>query len=260
MSFLGVAPDVFEKKALGQFDQCSAETIKKVSEDTNVNADQLDVLLNFVSLTAARVPYYRRGVISALESETGKPFDEAVALSKSWQFIMKWLPSMNIGWDSKDCEAFLAQEQPESAKAENYHFFSMLLAQGTILDLLGQRTWSLLVAEDDAGDFICSDNPVGLHSLLPPPPEYVSPFFSHEDTIVTFPLTRELALKGIYTEDNSYLSIEYVPLQLVAGVNSQTMEKAVRYFYSHKDDFSFISASGDVGRIGDTLDHLRAKS
>lgn len=260
VSFPGASSDAFEKNVLGQFEQCVADTIKRVQRDLDLtaDADHLNVLLNFIALTAVRVPYHRRGAIATLESETGKPFDEAVALSKSWQFIMRWLPSLNIGWDVKDCEAFLARDKSELAKAENYHWFSMLLSMNTILDMLGDRTWSLLVAEDDACDFICSDNPVGLHFLSPPTSEDSSPFFSDKDTIVTFPLTRKLALKGTYTEDNSCISIGRVPPQLVAATNSQTMERAMRYFYSPKNDFFCISRNGEVTSILEVLDRIRS--
>jgi len=250
----GTPPDLLER-AFAKFEDSVARTIRHIGSTLEVTSDDLNTLIGFVALTAVRVPRFRAGVTRQLEMETGRSFAEAVTEPANWQSMMRFLPGADLGWSAEDCELFMRGDRRVLANSGNYHMFALLLAQGTIFELLGDRIWSLCVAEEDAGDYICSDNPVGLvHSPARKP--YVTPFFGERDTVLTFPLTRRLALVGRYSGDGV---AAFVQRRWVALTNFQTLLGAWRYLYGPEKDFVCLSEDGGFGGADEVFSHLRPR-
>ncbi|MEN6372272.1 MAG: DUF4238 domain-containing protein [Armatimonadota bacterium] len=249
VDFPGMAPDICET-TLGRFEQQAIETIRKVTSNLTFNYDDLSTLISFVSLIAVRVPRFRAGVIAELENLTGEPFESAASEPKNWDDIIKLLSSVDSGWSQKHSDYFLSGGHKYIANPKNYHFFTTQIAQEAIYDLLEQRNWNLFVAEEGSGNFICSDNPVGLiHS--PPRLDFHQPWFGDKDTVVTFPLTRRVALVGRF-EDESF--VMHVDRKWVATLNNQTILDAWRYLYGPQKDF-YWTPDGNIYGV-DQLFHL----
>ena len=81
---------------------------------------------------------------------------------------------------------FVERDQYSMEMDQNGHLWIMLHMAATILDLLPLRHWSLIVAAQDAGQFICTDNPVLLTWTEKMPP-FFSPGFGVGSTEINVP-------------------------------------------------------------------------
>lgn len=132
--------------------------------------------------------------------------------------------------------------EPLFALAQNSRLKYMLHLLVPLAHLLGERSWTLVRAADDAPDFICSDRPVSLHSNANLPPG--SPLgFGLTETTVIFPLNRRAALLGLF--EGSF-STSVADASLVGHVNFWTAIFATRYIYTATPDFVVTRPDGQL--------------
>ncbi|MGH7858817.1 MAG: DUF4238 domain-containing protein, partial [Candidatus Binatia bacterium] len=103
-----------------------------------------------------------------------------------------------------------------------------------IIRCLLPRKWSVLIAAEGAGDFICSDHPVSLVSVGTSN-RFLG--FGTPGTEVTVPLARTVAVVGRFEGDASR---ETADATKVAGINSRTAGMAERYVYAPSNEFNFL--------------------
>ncbi len=76
--------------------------------------------------------------------------------------------------------------------------FELESINNSVFPLLVQRKWILLISEDGASDFVCSDRPVDLISLGDPPENPQHPYnagglgLAQKNTELTLPLNRRM--------------------------------------------------------------------
>ena len=119
-----------------------------------------------------------------------------------------------------------------------------------ITGLLLARQWVLLAAEEDAGDFVCSDHPVLLEWTVEVPQFFRdSPGFGLENTIVHVPLSRKLLLRGTFDGPGGVT----VPVgrDTVAVVNGFAIGKVTRFLYTPEADFIWEKEDGSIGGVAD---------
>ena len=98
-------------------------------------------------------------------------------------------------------------------------------------ELLHQRYWYLVISNETIGKFITSDYPVSLISLIKLPNMY-EVGFGMQKTEVTFPISKYLALIGVFEEyDNINKSIPATK-DLVETINRKTYIFANKQIYS----------------------------
>ena len=98
-------------------------------------------------------------------------------------------------------------------------------------ELLHQRYWYLVISNKTIGKFITSDYPVSLISLIKLPNMY-GVGFGMQKTEVTFPISKYLALIGVFEEyDNINKSIPATK-DLVETINRKTYILANKQIYS----------------------------
>ena len=125
-----------------------------------------------------------------------------------------------------------------------------------ILPLLGHRKWSLLIAEEGASDFVCSDRPVALVTIGDPPqnpdhPYHIGgPGLAQTNTELSIPLNRNMALIGAL-KGNSYATT--VDDKIVAEINMRTIHFAARQIYCSNLDFKFLE-NGEIKSGRDLVD------
>jgi len=121
-----------------------------------------------------------------------------------------------------------------------------------IAELLMARQWVLLVPEEGAGDFICSDHPVVLEWTVEVPPfRRDSPGFGLQHTIVHVPLSRKLLLRGTFGgPEGMTLPVDR---NAVALLNGLAVGKATRFLYTPEPDFIWKKDDGSTGGIADVF-------
>ena len=143
-----------------------------------------------------------------------------------------------------------------------WHMLNMIDLLGVDMHLLTERQWILNIAEDGAGDFICSDKPVIAHPLATKrfrQIRFIRPDFQ-KDTIVVMPLSRRMALTGEFKKERSgSADVDAKRVALINGFLAAPAEfttpkegkHVMRYIYSPASDFSWWMPSGKVGNLTD---------
>ena len=114
----------------------------------------------------------------------------------------------------------------------------------TIAALLAKRSWTLIIAAETAGHFVCCDHPVSLtwsESKMGGgfyPPGYGLPL-----TDVVFPVTKEMALIGTFEGDDGIITANAAS---VALINSRIVENCDWQIYSPRAAFSFLTADRQI--------------
>ena len=94
--------------------------------------------------------------------------------------------------------------------------------------LLSARNWSVVPAADDAPDIICSDNPLTLQ-WAEPVAQALAPALGMRRTIAMFPLSRRLALCGVF---ECFATAAVLSAKDVGVLNAHTALHAKRFVFS----------------------------
>lgn len=235
------------EKFFSTIEASGAEALRSIAEHRDMPEDQLyEKLIAFLAVMTIRGP----GVIDMIE----KPLTQ---IFKS----MLWYAT-----DSKEAyERFMAEGGPkERSQVEEMTYdqardflrsnkYTVSMGQNfklsmlfTMLEPVGQllaaRRWSVVVAEDGAPDFICSDRPSTLCWTRSTPGPY-SPALGMQNTTAMFPLSRRTALLGCFEEIKLPA---YINAKAVGVLNMYTAMYAKRFVYSGSDDFTVTLADGSL--------------
>jgi hypothetical protein len=132
----------------------------------------------------------------------------------------------------------------------------ILKAMPHLAALLSERHWTLVVAEDDAPDFICSDRPLTICWDEPPAAKWMGPAFGMPGTTAQIPLSRRAALLGRL--EDPFPMTRATPL-LVGTVNMWSASYATRFIYSAESDFFVILPDRTPGGREDVVRHADEK-
>lgn len=127
---------------------------------------------------------------------------------------------------------------------QNYLIHLMLYSFKELTPILLSRKWSLAIAPDKTGGFICSDNPVSLVWRKPKPvPAIWSPGFGMPDTELSVPLTRDFALISRFEGESEQ---GFATPKTIASINSRTGRYSARFVYSAWENFLWINKENTV--------------
>lgn len=187
------------------------------------NDEDYSSILNLICLVAVRNPAMRNAFNAARE-HTIKIIGQAL-VSRKEVFEHNMKSAKDAGYDISDNVTF--DEMKEFIEGEEYdiefhpqgNLRIEMNAFNTMLPLLGDRTWSLILAPDAGPEFICSDHPVALEHKNGPRAR-IGLGTRHSELF--FPLSRRAGFLGTFEE----------PLPLVVHArpgNVATMNKRVAY-------------------------------
>ena len=155
----------------------------------------------------------------------------------------------------EEATRFVEEENYDIRYGYGHHLRYELQAVNRILSLLSHRQWSLLIAEEDASDLVCSDHPVALISIGDPPQNPDHPYniggpgLTQSNTELTIPLNHRMALFGSF-KIPSFVST--VGEKVIADVNDRTILSAAQQIYCSNLDFKFL-ADEDIVKNGSDL-------
>jgi uncharacterized protein DUF4238 len=260
----GRSPDEIEK-ILSLIEAPAATVIKELAaRDVIPSGKDFGALMQFVALMAVRIPRLRE-IHARFEEDWARQIIKLEAelpperLAAANQEYRQENPGSQL--TAEQYKQFAESDEYDVGVTQDGHMHALVadLANVPMLaSVLAQRTWNLLVADSQAGEFVCTDNPVVLDWAIEAPIFYQSsPGFAILDTIVHMPLTRHHALIG-----NLYGSAkikmphgEALPANrdIVASVNRLLAQRATRFIYSAKPDFEWKRTNQTIGNEVDFL-------
>jgi hypothetical protein len=238
----GVDPMEIEKAFAKMEGQCAA-VLKEIVERPRIpTGEGFGVLMNFVAYAAARVPI-KRATISASIDEATKAIMRREFLGPEGAKLLRKLGEDGTDEDMAKLQEFIAGNDYTINVEQNWHVGMITQAVDALLPAMAYRNWALWVAGDDVPDLVCSDSPVAFCATEPRPP--LMPMgFGTPKTMLTFPLTRRMALTSTFEElpSDSYV----MHADDVALINSLTALNA-NQIYSAEEDWLWAGESVTCG-------------
>ena len=200
-------------------------------------ASRLELLLRYLALIVARNP----------------------AVIDSWATSVRQLGEVMK-------ELYIHHERPDldpakfrvtAARNSQMHF--LLRRVDDLTDLFCSREWRLLVAEEDAGHFICGDRPFTLFwgpEVPPKVPSTMRPGFGLRKTVVLAPISHKLCLCGFFAGDAAPKVADH---GLIAQHNTVMLGSADRYIYSPEPDFRYMGSDGRVELISSQISEIQTE-
>ncbi len=233
----GHSPDAIEN-ALAPFEGDAVEAIRRVIETNEYpNDSDWNLILNLLALIAVRNPKLRESFNRSREQSLRVMGSMLASDRRLWERHEEKAKEAGEHMPNVSFEEFKSFVEGESYKIE-FHPEGNLRTEFKTLDkvlpLLGQRTWSIIVAPPEGPEFICSDHPVTLDWK----DQRASPIgYALPNTEVFFPLGRRVGFYGVY-ETPLKPVVHCRPLN-VAIMNQRVINNAERQVYSALDRFHF---------------------
>lgn len=242
---------------LGDVEGRVAPVIRKIIAHSAIpGGEEFQVLMEFIATMALRMPWFRNMNFEAMqpfkkEMEEGMrihPHQDVVLGGSQLSFRVSQSEMRQDVKDLRDPATF----------THNLHMPTVMRLVPDLVPLLSRRRWSLIVADNDAGDYITCDCPVRLAWFAPPqnpaarmqpakqtvalsygkwrgsvPP----PGFGCKRTYLVFPLDRRTALDATFELPGQVTAADKGS---VAALNGLLVMGAHRYLYSAQPDFCWM--------------------
>ncbi len=228
----GHAPDAIEN-ALAPFECEAVAAIRRVIDSEAFPTDSdWNLILNLLGLIAVRNPKLRGSFNRSREQILRRISDLLVSDEKMWDHHVERAriagEGINNGVSIEDARRFVenGDYRIEFHPQENLRF--EFNAFDKLLPLLGQRTWSVLIAPSDGPEFICSDHPVTLVRKKSGQSGAIG--FGLKETEVFFPLGKHVGFYGVF--ESPLKPVVRCSQGHVATMNKRVAWNSERHVYS----------------------------
>ena len=234
----GHPPDAVEN-ALAPFEGRAVQAIKNILATGDFpNDDDFSFIINLLCLIAVRNPKHRSSFNRAREQLLHRIGDLLVSDKRIWEHHVQKMKDSGEEFSKhvsfEDMKRFIDERNYEIDFTTESNLRVEMNATDKILPILGERTWSLILAPEDGPEFICSDHPVALDWKS----RQSNPVgFGLRNTEVFFPLSRRAGFYGTF-EDPLRPVVQASPGN-VATMNRRVALNAVRHVYSPLESFAF---------------------
>lgn len=249
----GVDPEIIEKTQ-SNFESKAAAALKKLEETSDFSGDTKGVILELIGMLAIKSPEMREHLakphaqianqIMAMTFESKERWESQVA-----QVKRDTGKDISGGAKFEEMKSLFEKGAFEVSVSKEHQIHVELVGMQRITELLHQRNWIVLEAGDEAGEFVTTDNPVSLtfHNSASFP--FVSPGFGLPDTMVYFPVSKNLALIGEFGREDG---VKTANKHLVAMLNSKLIASSYQRVFASKCNFNYI-AKGGAMQLGNKL-------
>lgn len=245
----GKEPDCIESE-LAIFEGNVATAVRAIQESNKFEGENRALILELIAMYAARNPFMRENIASIL---THIYKSELYALLRNNNEIKEGLISILVNLYPEKGEniseediAKYVEEELTVDTATEYHIITESQMIISIVDLLDKRKWTLFYASSETGLFITSDSPVVLcweNSDAVPAMYRNSPGFALSNTVLYFPLSKNLALIGKFEGEDA---IAPASETLVALINTFQVKCSKKQLYMPNTDFLFFTENEGI--------------
>jgi hypothetical protein len=223
----GRKPDWLEEE-FGKLESEAVAAIRDVAKSGVLDGENKNYILNLMALLAVRSPEQRENMREFQARVAERVMDLVLEDKQRWESQIKKMeetkgnPSLVTYEDAKD---FHRRGEYKIEVARERHIQTEIDLYNTVLQLLGQRKWTLYLVPGDYGEFITTSRPVVIAYIDPEKvPAYLrhSPGFGLKNTEVYFPLTKHALLIGRWDGDEK--TINPVNQPFVGVMNSQMIK------------------------------------
>lgn len=249
----GVDPEIIEKTQ-SDFESKAATALKKLEEKSDFSGETKDVILELIAMLAIKSPEMREHLAKPLVEIANHIMAMTFESEERWGSQVSQV-KQDTGRNISDSTTFeemkgLFERGAFDVSVSKEHQIHMeLLGMQGITELLHKRNWVLLKAGGEVGEFITADNPVSLTFNSPAKYNFISPGFGLRDTMVYFPVSKNLALIGEFDGEDGVKSANKY---LVAILNSRIIANSYQRVLASKSNFNYI-AKGGAMQLGNTL-------
>ncbi len=243
----GHPPDAIEQ-ALAPFEAQAVAAIRKVVETKEFpNDDDWNWILNLLGLIAVRNPQLREVFNHSHEQVIHRIGNLLVSDKSIWNHHIKKARESGENIDDnvsfEDVKQFVEEKKYQIEFSSGGNLSVEFHAFGKLLPILGQRTWSVLVAPPDGPEFVCSDHPVTLvwKSGRSGPVGY-----GVRETEVFFPLGRHVGFYGVF--ETPLKPVVQCKPGHVATMNRRVTWNSERHVYSTLESF-YIWHEGQIREV-----------
>jgi hypothetical protein len=242
------------EKALSEFEGEVAPALERIKDakSLSVEADR-SLLVNFMAAIALRNPRRRDDLGKIISLEKRRSFFDRVGTKDKIEAQVRDMKSKGL---LDDQTAISFRETVAGVKIEDFKATKeeIIVAEIDHHDLLTERLWhrkwQMLVAADDTGGFVTTDDPVCLRWSDGQPHGGMSPGFALAGTEVVFPLSTNIALRGTFEGEENVVKSD---MATVAQLNSLIISNAENQVYAHDHAFKFKRRMPDELGSGATL-------
>jgi len=250
----GLDPNTIEKMQ-SEFEGKVAKALKELNQNLDFSGEVKDLILQFIAMLAIRSPEMREHLSKPLTKIAETIISSNVASKERWETQIKKMKEEtgedilnDISYD--EIKQFVDEKRYNIEINQEHQIRMELTGMDTICELLHQRNWQLIKVSEDSGEFITSDKPVSLTWNFPDKvPEYISPGFGLKNTMVYFPVSKNLSLVGEFDRDNGISQANQI---LVSMLNSKVIANCYKRLFASKSNFDYI-AKGHQLKKGNTL-------
>ena len=223
----GRKPDWLEEE-FGKLESEAVPAIRDVAKSGFFDGENKNYILNLMALLAVRSPEQRENMREFQARVAEGVMDLMLEDQELWESQIKEMeettgkPSLVTYEDAKD---FHRRGEYTIEVPRERHIQTEIDLFKTVLQLLGQRKWTLYLVPGDYGEFITTSRPVVIAYIDPEKvPAYLrhSPGFGLKNTEVFFPLTKHALLIGRWAGDEKTINPANQPL--VGVINKQMIQ------------------------------------
>ncbi|MDH7605456.1 MAG: DUF4238 domain-containing protein [Melioribacter sp.] len=241
-----IDPNILEKE-LSKVEGSISLIFKYIHEKKELpKNEKFSELLYYIALIGVRNPVIRESFQEFKENVASKIFSLMLSDRKIWYSEME---RINRETDNK-FKDITYEEMKKFNKEKKWKLVELnystidweFKAVYRIYQLLHQRSWILLINDDDSNHFVTSDRPVKLI------PNDFSHFkfgvgFGSRNTELYFPLSKSLLLRGSYKLPSTIMPVR---ADMVATLNTLQFFYTSRYIYSPTSDFKIYGKDKSI--------------
>lgn len=235
----GYSMDGIERQ-LAQIEGQVATVLRSIAENTSLPEDDtdMDYLTVFVAILAANNPQIRDRLIDRDRETSIQMLESLVASREDYESRLSYLGIEDrIGYEA--ARAFVERGKYTISIEDPFGYYLAVVFNGLYEDVLpvySAMNWSLVIAEENETDFICSDLPVVLfkvvNKILSAPNGTDSTGTITESLELTMPLNPRMAIYATTFPTEYQMN--------PACINKRTVDAAARHIYCSNLDFKFF--------------------
>lgn len=250
----GVDPEIVEKKQ-SEFEGKAATALKKLGETLDFSGENKDLILELIGMLAIKSPEMREHLSKPQIDIAKHMMSMSLETKERWESQVKQMKDdtgedISEGVTYEEMKEFIERQEFEVTVKQEHQIHMELIGMQHITELLHMRNWVLLNTKEKSGEFITTDNPVSLTWHYPEKvPPLTSPGFGLKDTMVYFPVSKNVALVGEFDRKDE---VKEPNETLVAMLNSKIIANSYQRVFSSKGNFNYM-AKGSIMKTGKNL-------
>jgi hypothetical protein len=201
-------------------------------------------LMYFLGLMNGRSPAFRDVLVRFHEERMHNRVKLLASSRENYEVGMRGFPVDKKKPTFEMIQKWAKEEKfVEVANPSVLHLQGMFGLDSGVVNLLGNRRWSLLFAEEDGVQFVCSDNPISIRSSRAPFDHFVPPGIAYLETDFILPIHRRVALLGRF---EGSAEVHDVGDEVVVAINMRTMRSARRFIFAPEREFYVMVPDGTI--------------